>query len=71
MVGCSSEGERWDGEEEGKIEEESVGDFVGECAMSLYGDPGLNPSVIPSVKISEKNPCTTPLQLPKNYIIRR
>jgi len=25
VVGCSLEGERWDGEEEGEIEEESVG----------------------------------------------
>jgi hypothetical protein len=24
VVGCSLEGERWDGEEEGEIEEESV-----------------------------------------------
>jgi hypothetical protein len=34
-----------------------VGDSAGECATSLYGDPCLNPSVIPSVKSSEKNPC--------------
>ena len=49
-----------------------VGDFTGECAMSLYGDPGLNPSIIPSVKSSEKNPhhhIVATFQ--KNYIIRR
>ena len=34
----------------------SVGKSAGECATSLYGDPSLNPSVIPSVKSSEKNP---------------
>jgi len=34
--------------------------------MSLYGDPGLNPSVIPSVKLSEKIHVITPLQLFKN-----
>jgi len=33
-----------------------VGESAGDCATSLYGDPDLNPSVIPSVKSSEKNP---------------
>jgi len=33
-----------------------VGESIGDCATSLYGDPGLNPSVIPLVKSSEKNP---------------
>ena len=28
-VGCSLGGERWDGKEEGEIEEESVGRWVG------------------------------------------
>jgi hypothetical protein len=79
VVVCSLEGESWDGEEEGEIEEERVGRVwiywllpmesptdtyyrvpVGnsnsEWAMSLYGDPGLNPLVIPLVKSSEKNP---------------
>ena len=49
-----------------------IGDSTGECAMSLYGDPGLNPSIIPSVKSSEKNPhhhIVATFQ--KNYIIRR
>jgi hypothetical protein len=32
-----------------------VDEFAGDCATSLYGDPGLNPSIIPSVKSSEKN----------------
>jgi len=31
-----------------------VSNYNGEWATSLYGDPGLNPSVIPSVKSSEK-----------------
>jgi hypothetical protein len=34
----------------------SVGDSASENATSLYGYLGLNPSVIPSVKSSEKNP---------------
>jgi hypothetical protein len=33
-----------------------VGDSTGDSATSLYGYPSLNPSVIPSVKLSEKNP---------------
>ena len=33
-----------------------VGEFAGDCVTSLYGDPGLNSSVIPSVKSSVKNP---------------
>ena len=73
MVGCSLGRERWDGkEEEGEIEEESVGrggvyngfyrwnhrriNSVGDSAMSLYDYLSLNPSVIPSVKSSEKTP---------------
>ena len=35
---------------------DSIGDFVGDNAMSLYGYLSLNPSVIPSVKSSEKTP---------------
>jgi len=51
---------------------QSVGDSVGECATSLYGDPGLNHSVHPSVKSSEKNPRHhTVATFQKNYIIRR
>ena len=34
----------------------SVGDSVGDSVMSLYGYLSLNPSVIPSVKSSEKTP---------------
>ena len=34
----------------------SVDDSNGERATLLYGDPGLNPSVSPSVKSSEKIP---------------
>jgi len=34
----------------------SVGDSIGDSAMSLYGYLSLNPSVIPSVKSSEKTP---------------
>jgi hypothetical protein len=33
-----------------------IGNSDGECIMSLYGDTDLNPSVIPSVKSSEKIP---------------
>jgi len=33
---------------------DSIGDSVGDSAMSLYGYLSLNPSVIPSVKLSEK-----------------
>ena len=72
VVGYSLEGESWDGEEEGEIEEERVGDSAGDCATSLYGDPSLNPSVIPSVKSSKTNPRHhTVATLQKNYIIRR
>jgi len=35
---------------------DSVGDSIGDSAMSLYGYLSLNPSVIPSVKSSEKTP---------------
>ena len=49
-----------------------VGESTGDRATSLYGDPGLNPSVIPSVKSSEKNPRHhTVAAFQKNYIIRR
>jgi len=34
----------------------SVSDFIGDNVMSLYGYHSLNPSVIPSVKSSEKTP---------------
>ena len=50
-----------------------AGESAGDCAASLYRDPDLNPSVIPSVKLSEKknqlhhNVAT----FQKNYIIRR
>ena len=33
-----------------------VGNSDGEWVTSLYGDPGLDPSIIPSVKSSEKVP---------------
>jgi hypothetical protein len=33
-----------------------VGDFAGVSDTSLFGCPGLNPSVFPSVNSSEKNP---------------
>jgi hypothetical protein len=33
-----------------------VGESAVDYATSLYGDPGLNSLVIPSVKLSEKNP---------------
>ena len=35
---------------------DSIGDSVGDSAMSLYGYLGLNSSVIPSIKSSEKTP---------------
>jgi len=34
-----------------------VSKSVGDCVTSLYGDPGLNPSVFLSIKSSEKNQC--------------
>ena len=49
-----------------------VGESAGDCATSLYGDPDLNPSVIPSVNSSEKNPRHhTVATFQKNYIICR
>jgi len=36
--------------------DDSIGDSVGDSATSLYGYLILNPSVIPSVKSSEKTP---------------
>jgi hypothetical protein len=35
---------------------DSIGDSASENATSLYGYLGLNPSVIPSIKSSEKTP---------------
>jgi len=50
----------------------SVGDSAGESVTSLYEYPSLNPSVIPSVKSSEKNPCHhTVVTFQKNCIVRR
>jgi hypothetical protein len=46
----------------------SVGESTGDRATSLYGDPGLNPLVIPSVKSSEKIHVITPLQLSKKTV---
>jgi len=49
-----------------------VGDSACESATSLYEDPGLNPSVIPSVTSSETNPRHhTVATFQKNYIVRR
>jgi len=49
-----------------------VGDSASDCATSLYGDPGLNPSVIPLVKSPEKNTRHhTVATFQKNYLIRR
>ena len=49
-----------------------VGDSAGENVTSLYGYPDLNPSVIPLVKPSEKNPRHhTVTTFQKNYIVRR
>jgi hypothetical protein len=36
-----------------------VGNSDGESVMSLYGDPGLNPSVIPSVKLLAETSTST------------
>jgi hypothetical protein len=36
-----------------------IGNFDGELVTSLYGDPGLNPSVIPSVKSPAKTSMST------------
>jgi len=41
-----------------------VGDSAGESVTSLYGDPGLNPSV----KTFEKFHLITPLQLSKKTV---
>jgi len=46
----------------------SVGDSAGESGTSLYDYPGLNPSVIPSIKSSEKIHVITPLQLSKKTV---
>jgi len=49
-----------------------VGESAGDSATSLYGDPSLNPSVIPSVKSSEKNLRHHAIAtFQKNYLIRR
>jgi hypothetical protein len=49
-----------------------VGESTGDSATSLYGDLGLNPSIIPLVKSSEKNPRHhTVTTFQKNYIIHR
>jgi hypothetical protein len=42
-----------------------VGDSTGGSVTSLNGYPGLNPSIFPSVKSSEKIYVITPLQLSK------
>jgi len=46
----------------------SVGDSAGESATSLYGYPGLNPSVISSVTSSEQIHVIAPLQLSKKTV---
>ena len=49
-----------------------VGDSAGESVTSLYNYPGLNPSVIPSVKSSEKNSRHHIIAtFQKNCIVRR
>jgi hypothetical protein len=56
VVGCSLGGERWDGEEEGEIEEESVGRvgifFTVTDGITDRHVPSVYPSVIPPVKVS-------------------
>ena len=47
----------------------SVGDSASESATSLYDYLDLNPSVIPSVKSSEKIHIITPLQLSKKTVL--
>ena len=47
----------------------SVGDSADECVVSLYGDSGLNPSVISSVKSSKQSMSLYYCNFPKNYII--
>ena len=50
----------------------SVSDSAGKSATSLHGYPGLNPSVILSVKSSEKNPRHhTVATFQKKCIVRR
>jgi hypothetical protein len=50
VFGCSLGGERWDGkEEEGEIEEESIGRWVHIMVFSDGITDGLLSSVIPSV----------------------
>jgi len=46
-----------------------VGDSAGGSATSLHGYPGLNPSVFPSVKSSEKIHVIMPLQLSKKGVL--
>jgi hypothetical protein len=49
-----------------------VGESAGDSVTSLYGDLGLNPSVIQSVKSSEKNTRHhTVATFQKNYIIHQ
>jgi len=49
-----------------------VGNSTDESATSLYRYPGLNPSVILSVKSSEKNPCHhTVATFQTNCIVRQ
>jgi hypothetical protein len=45
-----------------------VGNSDGKWVTSLYGDPDLNPSVIPSVKSSEKVPCHQTVSFFQNSI---
>jgi len=53
VVGCSLEGERWDGKEEGETEKESVGRLGGYIMVFSDGiTDGMNPSVIPLVTVS-------------------
>ena len=50
----------------------SIGDFVGDSVTSLYGYLSLNPSIIPSVKSSEKTPRHhTVASFQTNFIGRR
>jgi len=58
VFGCSLGGERWDEkEEEGEIEEESVGRWGYIMVFSDGITNGIRPSVMPSVKASRH--CTT------------
>jgi len=49
--------------------ENSVGDSAGVSDTSLFGCPGLNPSVFPLVNASEKNPRHPAVAISKKFFL--